>query len=187
MNKTMLSLGLAMALLAGCTTSPDRYAVVAPETTQSQRIAFRSLEVRDVSLPAYAATDEITVLSQNGVLESDGAVLWADTPARAIALELTRHLARLSQARVASEPWPFEEFPQARLDIRFETLLASADGRYRAAGQYFVAVESGGRERAGLFDLTVSFDPAGGPAAIAAARGQLILDLAVKIARDGLR
>ena len=36
-------------------------------------------------------------------------------------------------------------------------------------------------------DLSVPFDPAGGPSAIAAARGQAILDLALFVARNGLR
>jgi len=35
--------------------------------------------------------------------------------------------------------------------------------------------------------MNVAFDPKGGPNAIARARGQLILDLAEFIARDGLK
>jgi len=66
-------------------------------------------------------------------------------------------------------------------------LLAAETGQFRASGQYFVAVSTGGSERSGLFDLTVAFDPKGGPAAIAAARGQLILDLASYIAKNGLK
>ena len=89
--------------------------------------------------------------------------------------------------RIASEPWPFEAFPQARLEIRFAELVATTEGQYRTSGQYFVAVRDGGRERSGLFDLTVPFDPQGGPTAIARARGQLILDLARFVARDGLK
>ena len=173
--------------LAGCTASPDRYVVNAPAVTQQQSIAFRSVEVREVSLPAYAASDEITVQGEDGRLQSDGAVLWADTPDRAVALELSRNLAQLTRARVASDPWPFEAFPDARLDVRFETLLAGADGQYRASGQYFVAVATGGRERSGLFELAVPYDSAAGPGAVAQARGQLILDLAGYIARSGLR
>jgi hypothetical protein len=44
-----------------------------------------------------------------------------------------------------------------------------------------------GRERSGFFDLSVAFDPSAGPQAIAVARGQVILDLARFIARNGLR
>ncbi len=173
--------------LAACTGTAERYAVPAPGVNERQRIAFRALEVREVSLPAYAAADEISLQDDAGRLVSDGAVLWADTPNRAIALELTRHIAQLSGARVASSPWPFESFPDARLDLRFESLVAGNDGQFRAKGQYFVAVAEGGRERSGLFDLSVAYDPAAGPGAIAAARGQIILDLARFVVRNGLR
>lgn len=176
-----------MLIICGCTATPNRYVATPTEVTQKQQIAFRAVEVREVSLPAYAASDEIAVQTADGRLVSDGGVLWADTPDRAVALEFARHLAQISGARVASNPWPFETLPDARLDLRFETLVATEDGQFRAAGQYFVAVSDGRRERSGLFDLTVGFDPAGGPAAVAAARAQIIPDLAAFVARNGLR
>jgi len=183
--KTIL---LAAALgLTACGASPEFYAVTPPQAAQTQKIAFRSVEVRDVSLPTYASASEIAIEDAGGKLVINSAVQWADNPERAVALELTRHISRLSGARVASEPWPFEAFPDARLDVRFESLVARADGQFRATGQYFVSVADGGRERSGLFDLSVPLDPAGGPQAIAAARGQVIFDLAAYIARNGLR
>lgn len=185
MKRPLLLAFMAFAL-AACTVS-DRYVAPTPQTTQSQPIAFRAVELREVSLPAYAASDEIAVLDADGRIASGGAVLWADTPDRAVALELTRHLSQITRARVASAPWPFEAFPDARLDVRFETFVARADGQFEAAGQYFVAVPDGGRERSGFFRLTVAYDIDGGPAAIAAARGQIVLELAAFIARDGMR
>ena len=178
---------LFLSVVAACTAAPDRFAVAPPSVAETQRIGFSAVEIREVSLPAYAASDEITVQDTDGRLVSDGEVLWADTPDRAVALEISRHLSQLSNARVASAPWPFESFPDARLDIRFETLVAGADGRYRAQGQYFVAVPDGGRERSGLFDLSVPYDLDAGATAIAAARGLLIRDLSLFIARQGLR
>lgn len=173
--------------LAACTGTPDRFAVNPPAVTDSVRIAFQSVEVRDVSLPAYAAADEISVQEGDGTLVTNDGVLWADAPERAVALELAGNLAKLSRARVASEPWPFEAFPDARLEVRFESLVAGADGQFRTSGQYFVGVADGGRERSGLFALTSPYDPEGGPQAIAQARGQIILDLASLIAKQGLR
>lgn len=178
--------GLALTL-AACGGTPDLYPVETPQVTQKIGIGFRAVEVRDVSLPTYAAADEIAVLDANGKLVTQSDVLWADSPERAVALELARHLARLSGARVASEPWPFEAFPDARLEVRFESLVAGIDGQFRTSGQYFVGVTDGGRERSGLFDFSVPYDPAGGPQAIAQARGKAILDLATYIARNGLR
>lgn len=180
-------LGLAL-LLAGCGGEAARFAVSTPPVTETLGIGFAAVEVRDVSLPTYAAADEIHLQAEDGTLTSSSGVLWADAPERAVALEISQNLARLSGRRVASEPWPFEAFPDARLEVRFAELVAITTGTFRASGQYFVAVEEGvGRERSGLFDLSVPFDPDGGPTAIAAARGQLILDLSRFLATKGLR
>jgi uncharacterized lipoprotein YmbA len=178
--------GLVLTLSA-CGGSPERFAVAPPAVTEKQRIGFASVEVRDVSLPSYAAADEIAIRHEDGTLLTSSDVLWADAPERAIALELSRNLARLTSRRVASEPWPFEEFAEARLEIRFADLIATSTGQFQASGQYFVGVRDGRRERSGLFDLSVTFDPSGGPNAIAAARGQLIFDLARYVAKKGLR
>lgn len=184
--KSLFVFGL-LTLLAACGGNAERFAVSAPPVTEKTTIAFASVEVRDVSLPTYAAGEEITLQTTDGRLLSSTDVLWADSPERAVALELSQNLMRLTGRRIAPEPWPFEAFPQARLELRFAELLASEAGSYRASGQYFVAVRDGGRERSGLFDLSVPFNPEGGPAAIAAARGQLVLDLARFIAREGLK
>lgn len=185
--RTALPLLLALALTA-CAAVPDRFAVIPPEATAlpRQAIAFRALELRDVSLPAYAAADEIAVQRADGTLSTQG-TLWADSPPRAVALEVSRALAQVTGARVASDPWPFEALPDASLDLRFERFVAEEGGAFRASGQYFVAVLDGRRERSGFFDLSVPFDPALGLSGIARARGQIIADLAVFLAREGLR
>ncbi len=175
-----------LAVLAACGAAPDRYAVSQPTVTETVRIGFRAVEIREVSLPAYAAADEIAVQDADGRLLTESGVLWADSPERAVGLELAGNLARLTGARIASAPWPFEALPDARLDVRFESLVANSDGRFRASGQFFVGVADGRRERSGFFDLAVPFDPEGGLSAIARARGQVILDLAIFIARNGL-
>ena len=177
---SVAALGLLTAFGA-----PDSIVVQPPAISETVRIAFKSVEVKDVSLPSYAAADEISQKSPDGTLITSK-VLWADAPERAIGLELSRNLARLTKRRVASEPWPFEEDAAATLDVRFADLIAGTDGTYRATGQYFVGVYEG-RERSGIFDLAVAYDPKGGPTAIARARGQLIVDLAKYLAAKGLR
>ena len=187
LKHSVLILGLTL-LLAACGGSAERFAVSPPQVSEKVRISFGAVEVRDVSLPSYAAADEIHLQSEDGTLTSSSGVLWADAPERAVALEISQNLARLTGRRIASEPWPFESYPDARLEIRFAELVAVTNGTFRASGQYFVAVEEGaGRERSGLFDLTVPFDPEGGPSAIAAARGQLILNLSSYVAKKGLK
>tara|TARA_R110000782_G_scaffold21966_4_gene58657 strand:- start:493 stop:1056 length:564 start_codon:yes stop_codon:yes gene_type:complete len=183
--KNILGLGLLLALTA-CGTA-DRFAVDTPQVTEKINIGFSAVEVRDVSLPTYAADEEIHILKNNGTMTSSADQLWADSPERAVALELSENLSRLTSRRIASEPWPFEAYPDARLEVRFSKLIASEAGQFRASGQYFVAVLNGTQERSGLFDLSVPFDPKGGAASIAVARGQLILDLASFIALNGLK
>lgn len=185
LSRRALTLGL-LSVLAAC-GSDARFTVAKPPVVEKISISFASVEVRDVSLPSYASADEIHLQKPDGTLTSSGSALWADEPERAIALEVSSNLARMSGRRIASEPWPFEEPAVARLELRFTELLATTDGQFRASGQYFVAVTDGRRERSGLFDLNVPFDPAAGPTAIARARGQLILDLTTYVARNGLR
>lgn len=177
-----------VVFLASCSgETAARYAVPLPQPGERIAIAHASVEVRDVSLPTYAASEEVHRERADGALKSSGMVLWADAPERAVSLELSRNLAQLTRARVANEPWPFESYPQARVEVRVEDMVAGNDGLFRLKGQYFVAVARRARERSGLFSLTVPYDQRGGPVAIAAARGQVVLDLAKIIARDGLR
>lgn len=174
----------ALAFLSACGT-PESVAVKAPSVEHTLHIGFASVEVKDVSLPSYAAADEIAQQAPDGTMVTTK-VLWADAPDRAIGLELSRNLAQLTKARIASEPWPFEEEAAASLVVRFVDLAAGTDGVFRATGQYFVGVYEG-RERSGQFDLNLAYDADGGPAAIAAARGKIISDLSSFLARTALR
>lgn len=183
-----IALVLGLAALAACGgPGPDRFSVAPPEVSKTIRISHASVLLRDVSLPAYAASDEIHIRTETGALTSSSELLWSDSPERAVTLGLARDLARLTKARIASEPWPFDARPAATLEVRMEELYATADGSFRGTGQYFLGTDTGVREKAGLFDLTVPYDVEGGPAAIATARGQLVLDLATLIAREALR
>lgn len=178
---------MAVVMLAGCAEAPIRYTVPSPIVGETIRIAYRSVEVRDVSLPTYAASDEIHVEGEDGALQSSTSVLWADNPERAVSLALARNLAEVTKAKVANEPWPFESFAQARVEVRIEQMLASKLGVFRLQGQYFVSGSDDARERSGLFELSRPYDFEAGPRAIAAARGEVILELAREIARSGLR
>lgn len=178
----------ALTALAACSATPDRFAVpAAPVEARSERISYRSVEVRQVSLPTYAASEEIYVRSPEGALASSG-LLWADEPTRAVTQELARYLTQLTGAQVAAEPWPFYEPAQARVEVRVEEMLAEGDQVFVMSGQYFVAPESSGRrDRSGLFRLSAPIGADGGALAIAAARGEVVRDLARTIAREALR
>lgn len=188
MPTKLITACLAFGLLAGCGSDAMRYPVPpAPAPAERVGIAYRSVEVLQVSLPTYAASEEIFVRGADGALTSSADLLWADDPSRAVTLELTRHLSQITGAQVAPEPWPFLDRAAARVDVRVEDMYAAADGRFILTGQYFAAAEAGGRDRSALFSLSAPVAGEGGTAAIAAARGQVVRDLAAEIARKGLR
>ncbi|WP_299044164.1 ABC-type transport auxiliary lipoprotein family protein [uncultured Tateyamaria sp.] len=178
------ALGLLALCIATACSSPDQF-IASPKLVAQDRIPtrFSSIEVSEVSLPAYAARNEVTSSDAGVLVLSD--TLWADEPTRAMTLALSRHLAEITGARVASDPWPFDGFPAARVEVRVEDLIVGA-GALRLSGQYFV-VDLDGRRRdhAHLFDLTTPL-PEGDPSAVAQARAQTVLDLATLIARDAL-
>jgi len=182
-----LAMFAAAAALAACAGTPDeRVAVPRADAGVKQRISYASVSLREISLPTYAASEEIYISAEDGTISPGPDLLWADAPARALTLELTRYLAQITGARVASEPWPFLDRPQAEVELRVEEMLAHADGTFRLSGQYFVAPENG-RDRAQIFALAA---PIGGEFTahdIAAARGAVMRQLAVEIAKNGLR
>ena len=178
---------IALPLLAACASIPaERIAVPRPEITGTQRIAHATVALRNVSLPSYAAGETIFTEDETGRLRETPGLLWADDPARAMTLALARHLNTITSARVASEPWPFLEPAAAEVEIRIEDMLARADGTFRLSGQYFVTSETG-RDHARLFDLSVPIAPEPTPENLATARAQVVRDLAMDIARRGLR
>ena len=191
MLKTTITIAMiGTALLAGCseTVGPVRYPVPAVEATQNVRIPYRTVEVRQVSLPAYAELSEMSIETPDGGIETTATVLWADNPVRSVTLELSRSLGQITGATVASEPWPFDDYADARVEVRVEEMLTDAQNRFKLSGQYFVGSTDGSnRTRARVFALTVPLAQGTGPKSMAAARGQIIADLALLIAKDGLK
>ncbi|MGX0877676.1 putative lipoprotein YmbA [Roseovarius sp. MBR-154] len=177
----------ALSLLAACASAPqERLAVPRAEVSETQRIAHATVALRNVSLPTYAAGEAIFTADATGRLRDSGGLLWADDPSRAMTLELARLLTEITGARVASEPWPFLDPAAAEVEIRVEEMLARADGAFRLSGQYFVSAEDG-PDRARLFDLQTGIGAETTPEALAAARARLMRDLALDLAKRGLR
>ncbi len=188
MSKLFLN-GLLLAAtlgIAGCGGGDLRYATPALEPTVQVASRYRSIEVVEVTLPTYAATEDIFLRQPDGAIEALGP-LWADLPARAMTLQLARDLGAITGATVAPEPWPFRGFSDARIDVRFEEMVATTAGQFRIAGQYFVAPETEGDERSGRFSIAQPLPQDPTAAQIAAARGAATLQLAEQIARAALR
>ena len=181
---------LALALLvAACGRTPLRIAVPPLEAEGRIAVGFSSVEVLEVSLPEYADGDDIFVQGQGGALTPTAGAVWADDPSRALTLTLSRSLSDLTRATVAPDPWPFDEPPEARLDVRVEQFAPDLTlGAFILRGQYFVAAfDESGRDRARTFTVTAPLPAEPGPAAIAAARSQATLSLARQIAAEGLQ
>jgi uncharacterized lipoprotein YmbA len=187
LNSRPLPILAMIAALAACSGPPEqRYAVPTLAAGEHVRIPYRSVVVRDVSLPDYASTQEVFTRQADGALMGDGGKLWADTPMRSITLELARYLTLVTGAEVASEPWPFPGGPEAGVEVRIEQIYADANGTFVMSGQYFAASESG-RARSKLFSLSVPIEGERTITDIANARARVVRDLARLIATEGLR
>lgn len=189
----------AVALvLAGCSNpeATGRYLIDPP--TPPMRVAnnLGTAELRDVSLPEYAASGEVAWQTADGAVRSNTKSLWADKPERGFTLALARAISDMSGATVIAEPWPLAEPPRRRIEVRVEQALAGMDGVYRLGGRYYVAQDSaGGANHARSFAIAVPIPqaaPASGrrkppapPAAIAAAQNAAIAQLAAQIATLG--
>ena len=178
-----LSLGLA-----ACSAPVTQVAVPPVATELRLRPVVGSLEVRELSLPRYAAADDIARAGTDGGIDTLPATVWADTPERALTLRLAEALDRITGARVAVDPWPFAEPPAASLTVRVSDALgqagaADAPGRFVMRGSYAIApVASDLSDRSGRFEIAVPLADAS-PQALAAAQSAALGELAETVAR----
>ncbi len=197
---------LAITVLAACGEgSGPRYLVESPPSDLYVRSAVDTLLVRSVSLPLYAADEEIAFQDDAGVIQTANLGLWADEPERATTLTVSRHLNAMSSAKVAPEPWPLPRPPEGVVDIRIENFIATNQGTFRLAGQYFLGSDEPEPvidfenpdvaprqppaplpDRAKIFDISVAL-VGEGPVAIATAQADALTRLSEQIARDLVR
>ena len=183
---------LALPLLAACGGQPDRLVVppapIAAESTP-QRAAFATVELRDVSLPLHAQEAEVFIQEEDGFIRPQKGLTWADDPIRKATMDLADALSAMTTATVAAEPWPFENYPAARMEVRFTEFVASrADQAFHARGQYFVSDMGGyGRDRSGRIDVNVPLPEDFGPTEIARATAAALGEVAREISTRGLR
>jgi len=180
-------LTIIVTLVAGCGADPSRITMPSIEVAQSIRVNVRSVEVTQVSLPLYAEAEEITVEAENGSLTANKNLLWADDPKRAVTQALVAHLSDLTAVKVAAEPWPFDQYPDVRLVVRFDQFLAKSNGQFVISGQYYVArVNSNIRETSESFDLTSAYT-VGDTISLSSSQAAVLRDLAVVIATNSLK
>lgn len=177
---------LGAGLLAGCSDpeATGRYLLDAPTAGISVPNRLGTAELKDVTLPEYAADQEVAFQTADGAVRSNPENLWADTPSRAFTLSLASAISAVSGATVISEPWPLAEPPARIVEVRVERALAQADNVYRLSGRYFVSddgLTGGGTNHVRSFDISVPMT-AQGPAATADAAGRALALLAQQIA-----
>lgn len=172
------------ALLAGCAGNTARFLIEPASPATTQRVRVSTIEVRNVSLPAYASGLEIAVQQPDGALRNVDGSIWADDPERGITTALARNLDVATTATAAAEPWPLDGRAQVRVDVRVDRMLAGADGTFRFAGQFALSSPDGIiRERLQRFDISIPL-PESTPAAVSVASGQAISALGADIARS---
>lgn len=179
--KTPLILALVALGLTACSDNKARY-VIAPEAETSQlRLRVSTIEVQDVSLPTYASATELVAADDAGALRPVSKSIWADDPVRAVTGALARSLEAKSTATVAAEPWPLSEPAQARLIVRVDQMVATADGRFTFAGQFALSSSTGTlREGLHRFEIFVPMVD-GSPANVADATGKAVGELADQV------
>ncbi|KEP70303.1 hypothetical protein DL1_17235 [Thioclava dalianensis] len=185
---------LCLLALAAC-SDPEkiaRYPITPPAVSKDMANRLGTAELRQISLPDYASSQEISFQTPDGALRSNPNNLWADDPARSMTLALARQISEMSGATVLSDPWPLSDPPRRRIDVRVEQLLPGADQMLHVSGLYVVSptgFDAGG-DTVRRFNFTVPIagaeaDGGAQPAAIVAAQGKAVTELARRIA--GLR
>lgn len=180
MHKFLIS--AAFAVLAACSGPVDRLDFAPVKSDMTLRAFVSSAMVRTVSLPSYAAAEELAFETAPGVISANDALLWADAPERAATLTVARHLDDILTATVGPEPWPFANLPDVAIDVRVTQMLAGADGVFRLNGQYYVGGDGiDFRDTSDTFaiEIPISIE---GPQGVATAQAQAILQLSEDIA-----
>lgn len=175
---------LGAMVLSACSDPEKTGRFLVDPPASSTRVPDRlgTAELKDVSLPEYAADQEVMWQTADGAVRSNPDSLWADNPQRAFSQSLAQEISDISGALVVNEPWPLAEPPRREIEVRVTRALAQANGIYRLSGRYFVSDEgNGGTNHARSFDISVPLS-SNQPGDIAAALSQAISQLATQIA-----
>ncbi|MGO4909448.1 membrane integrity-associated transporter subunit PqiC [Pseudorhodobacter sp. W20_MBD10_FR17] len=186
MNIRIVAIALAAALpLASCGDKDARFPIAAetvPAVAKTQ-VAVRTVEVREVSLPAYAAASEIVVEQMGGALTVVPKAIWADDPVRGVTGALARSLDLRSTASVAAEPWPLADSADVRIEVRVDRMIAKLNGNFELTGQFAIAAPNGAmRESVQRFTVTAPLAD-NSPGSVAQATGVAIDSLAADIVK----
>lgn len=172
-----------VALFAACAGPIDRLALPMQASSLDLRPLVGSAMVRTVSLPGYAATEEIARERTDGLIATNEDVLWADLPERAVTLFLVQSLSDILGNDIGPEPWPFVALPDVSIDVRVARMLAGADGDFQLSGRFYVGGDGiDYRNTTDGFDIRVPMADQS-LASISAAQSAALVQLSEQIAR----
>lgn len=185
---TRLVLFVTCLLMAACNIPEPRFGSAPIVNLEQEKIRspFGRIEVSEVTLPIYGASEEIHRRDESGAIKPIGA-LWSDEPGRTVTLQIASDLGEITGRLVAPEPWPFRDLPQVRVDVRVEDFFATNVGTFRLSGQVFVAPEDNGPDRAKQFNIEVGIAEPEDPGSIAVSQRFAVMELSRFIALNGLR
>lgn len=178
--KIFAPLLMSVALLSACGGNEDLYLIGTNSSQSAVRVAARSIEVKEVTLPAYAAASEIAYQTPDGALKTVKGSLWAEDPRAAVTRIIAEHLDTGTTANAAAEPWPLLDGPDTTVTVRVDRMVARSDNQFELAGQFATSSVSG-RDRLRRFAILRPL-PDSGPAAIATATGAALAELSSQIA-----
>jgi uncharacterized protein len=177
-----LPLLVAALALGACSADPAYFLLPPPQATTRAGGSAPTLAVADIGLPAYAEANAIAALTGPGELRLDKTALWADAPRRA----LTRHLVAALETRlgggVLAEPWPGFDPPALRVEVLTDRLVGAPGGAVEFVGQYVIIAPDSGRIFAADRFAIVAPVEGEGNAALIAAHGRAVEQLADRIA-----
>lgn len=182
MMKPMIFVGLA-ALLIACSGSTPRLDMAHISSELRLRAAVSTAIIRTVSLPTYAAAEELSIETDDGLISADNGILWADDPARAVTLALAHQIGDITRAKVGPDPWPFVGLPDVAVDVRVTRMITGVDGMFDFEGQFFVGgdgIDYPSSTNSFAYQMPVTTAT---PAGIAQAQARALLALSEKIAR----
>lgn len=182
MMKPLIFVGLT-AILAACSGPASRLEMAPAQSDLSLRASVGSAMVRTVSLPTYAAAEELSIETAEGLITSKSDILWADDPARAVTLALTRNIGAVTGTKIGPDPWPFVGLPDVAIDVRVTRMVAGADGVFDLEGQFYVGGDGIDYPNSiNAFAISAPMTDTT-PAAIARAQAQALLTLSEQISR----
>lgn len=149
-------IAVACLTLAACSNAENvaRYLIEPPVSGVTVPNRLGQTELREVRLPDYAAGQEIALQAADGTLRAGPSNIWADDPVLGLTATLARQITAVSGATVIAEPWPLQDLPPRRLEVRIDRMVAQNNGQFRLSGQYFVVpVSASGSDIVRRFDI----------------------------------